>query len=369
MRSGVFATLTLILSLATVSNAAPEANFAGWPEDWISAYQRFEKFVATQNENVPETDVTISPTGVITSDLPDSVDRETFTTAVFFQEGVDILEMGLKGQFLNGRREGTYAICLRTTGKLVGYQYVHPLRWFQVEPAKAVGDRSRRGTVRMIEQPQPEMDNWPNDRLLRYHDFQVLPHNNPLEFIRVNKKVSPKITLAVTNAGIIQRQKLDDAHEKLLRWRIYFNGHVVEKDAATGDLQHAVAQGMGSYVAFVGVEGPNGFMPVSNFLQFPLFPELDGHMAVVPAVTNADGLPDSVRAALSPDQLDELRTIAGQFKEADAHDRAMSYALDSIRLATDRKKQALISLWQEWAWNVGMVKSAITRINMAEETK
>ena len=351
---------------------------SGWPDGWIDTYHRFEKFISAQKEGLPESDLEISPTGGIQTSLPAEVDRETHTTVVFYHEGADILEMGLsKDLFGQGRQSffppSTYAVCLKTCGTLVGYQFRYPLTWFQTERAKADHFGKDHLTIRVIEPPQPADDYWPNERLLRFCDFLVLPKNNPLIFLRKNHKVTPSVDLAVTNAGVIQRTKLDDSMEKYLRWRIYYNGRLIEKGVATGDLHHATTQGPGTYVAFVGVEGPNGFMPVSNHLQFPLFPERNGSMAVLPTASNGDGVPDFLRDTLAADQMANLRDSVGWQTPHQPYNAATIYGLRSLGSMTDEKKQSLLSLWSAWAWSVDLAKgdpnSEIGRIHIATEAK
>ncbi|MDR3401040.1 MAG: hypothetical protein P4L99_00970 [Chthoniobacter sp.] len=381
MRHATVTILALLLAAVTGCGAEPEQSFAGWPKGWVETYQRFEKFIAAQKESVPASDLEFSPEGGISTSRPAEINPVTHTTVVFYRQGADILEMGMNGGLFEEGRQGLfppgiYATCLMTCGKMVGYQYIHPLQWFQVEPAGAGdapdGRNAGRMTIRTIEQPQPEADYWPNDRLLRFCDFQALPNRGFLAFFREISKVSPSVILAVTNAGVVQREKLDDALEKLLQWRIYCNGRLVEKGSAAEDLHHAVASGVGTYVAFVGVEGPDGFMPVSNYLQFPLFPERDGSMAVLPATSSGDGVPDCLRDALGAEVMDQLRRGLGWKDRFAGYNQATIYGLGTVS-TTDAKKQAVISLWSAWAWSVNLAKvnptSDIRRVNMVTGSK
>ena len=378
-KRAIFAALLILVTNA--SGAETDRDFAGWPENWANTYRHFEKFIAAQYANVPTTDLTLSPRGEVQTDLPGEIDPQRFpqrhTTIAFYKNGAEILEMQLKGGlFSEGRNRlfppGTYATCLVTCDELAGYQFRHPLRWLQVNHARfgMENDIQTEGplAVQMIAQPEPGGDFWPNDRLLRFRDFQVLPHYNPLQSFRENRRVSPNVTLAVSNSGTIQRDKLDAALEKLLRWRIYHNGRLVENGWATDDIRHAAVRGMGTYVAFVGVDGPTGFMPVSNLLQFPLFPERNGSLAVCPSTTQEAGVPDCLFDALDPEQMNRLRRSIGWRARRDPYDASTIYCLNDIGEVSDPEKQAVISLWSAWGWSVNLAKanpvSEIGRIRM-----
>lgn len=365
-------TLSALLLTGTVGGTVSGEPFAGWPKSWSDVYYRFEKFIATQNEYVMPPVLTILPQGKLEHDI----DLNRKPTLVLFTEGRCILESGCDHYTLEGNeaffQPGIYAACFKSFDNLFGYQYSHPLTWFQVDHVRNHGKSAIRGETRlrvsMLAQPQPTDDYWPNDRLLRFWDFQVFPRINPLEFYRNNNKVSPKVTLAVTNAGIVQRDKLDDPAEKILRWRIYLNGRLVERGSATGDINHAVRRGTGSYVAFVGLEGPNGFMPVSNLLEFPLFPERNGTMAVLPSL-DEDGLPYRVHDALKPDQCSRLLENPDWTAPRDASCRSVAIDWCSTFLIDEVKKQELVSLWGSWSWQINTAKSSpnafISCINLA----
>jgi hypothetical protein len=258
---------------------------------------------------------------------------------------------------------GTYAAALHTCGSPVGYQFVHPLKWFQIESAKRGDHRDARTeghrSIRPTEPAQPATESWPNDRLLQFWDFQVFPHVNPQKFYGDNNKVSPKLIIAVTKAGVIQREKLDEALEKLLHWRIYYNGRLVEQGSATDDLHHAAARGVGTYAAFVGVEGPNGFMPVCNFLQFPLFPERDGSLVVLPSAADGEGVPDFLVDSLAPDQMTALRATEPWPGKRDPYNKATIYAMDAVGPVADAKKRSRIALWCTWAYEVDLANGAL----------
>jgi hypothetical protein len=362
MRHWINIMSAVLLVVVGASSAEADDEFAGWPKSWTNAYLQFEEFIATQRENVATSDLKITPEGKILTKLPADLNLPTHTTAVFYRQGADVFEMKVGvNLFDEGRAHdfppGTYAACLHTFGRPAGYQFVHPLTWFQIESAQA--DNNPALSVRTIEQPQPGPDFWPNDRLLSFWDFHVFPRVNPNEFYEDNRKVSPHVIMAVTKAGMIQREKIDDALEKLLQWRIYYNGRLVEKGPATGDLRHTPAQGVGTYAVFVGVEGPGGFMPVSNFLQFPLFPERDGRFVVTPSTTDGEGVPDFLVDCLTPDQMTALRTSDTWQEVRDAYNKATIYGMDAIGPVSDPKKQALISLWAAWAYNVNLAKGAL----------
>jgi hypothetical protein len=124
----------------------------------------------------------------------------------------------------------------------------------------------------MIPSPQPSDEFWPNERLFRFIDFDIFPDHDPHGLRQQNNKVKPAVTLTVAESNAIVRESLDPALEVLLHWRIYYNGRLIEKGSATGATRFPCDHGEGFYQAFVGVEGPTGFMPVSNLLKFSLPP-------------------------------------------------------------------------------------------------
>lgn len=114
-------------------------------------------------------------------------------------------------------------------------------------------------------------------------------------------------------------------------------------------------------------------MPVSNYLQFPLFPERGGGMAVLPTVSKGDGVPDFLRDTLIPGQMAELRDSDAWKAPYQFYNAATIYGLRSLAPTADEKKQSLLSLWSAWAWSVNLAKdtpnSDIGRIHIATEAK
>ena len=135
--------------------------------------------------------------------------------------------------------------------------------------------------------------------MLHFLDFDIFPHGSPSHLHTGSRKVTPVVHLKLDNHGIVERDLLPNAGaEQLLRWRIYHNGRLVRRDSAAGITHIDTNLGSGTYQVWMGVEGPNGFMPVSNLLEYPLFPDASGNKVVVPVDTDGDGMPDFF-AALS----------------------------------------------------------------------
>ena len=178
---------------------------------------------------------------------------------------------------------GPYATYIESCGPL-GYQTHFPIVW--IETHQAAGPAGSTLQIRATKAPGPGESVWPNEQSQLFKDFHVFPNINPNKIYEANSKVTPPALLRVTHKGVIKRETLfEPAVEELLHWRVYHEGRLIEEGPAAGMKTFDPKSGVGSYVAWIGVVGPNGFMPVSNLLEYPLFPTDTGEN-VIPAVNN-----------------------------------------------------------------------------------
>ena len=70
----------------------------------------------------------------------------------------------------------------------------------------------------------------------------------------------------------------------------------MNRDAASGVTRFDTDRGPGTYQVWLGVDGPSGFMPVSTFLEYPLFPDASGKNVIIPPDADDDGTPDFIAA-------------------------------------------------------------------------
>ena len=285
------------------------AEFAGWPDTWVAAYEHFDRFIAGQTTTWPAARLEIAEDGTITHGvrLHGSINEHVYF--YLFHYGRGILEVGMAENLGNRYpfQIGEYTACVRISSKY-GYQYVYPAVRFAMDalPAGSAppGSDDFPLRVRTLAAPADSESVWPNERMLHFLDFDIFPHGSPSHLHTGSRKVTPVVHLKLDNHGIVERDLLPNAGaEQLLRWRIYHNGRLVRRDSAAGITHIDTNLGSGTYQVWMGVEGPNGFMPVSNLLEYPLFPDASGNKVVVPVDTDGDGMPDFFAALSATEEL------------------------------------------------------------------
>jgi hypothetical protein len=357
--------LAAALLPAAVSGEEPPVTLESWPQNWVETYRKFETFLAEQARYVPASGLEILPDGTILHAIPLSDKSANRPGISFYQNGSQVLDMVAGGTLFGEARKrifrsGTYAAGMHYAGA-AGYQFLCPLVWFQIYSPKTEENSTSREQdslrVRMIDPPQPAEDYWPNKRMLRFLDFHIFPNRHRDDVYKKNSRVTPDVVLSVTNSGAIVRAKLDEPLERLLRWWIYQNGRLIEHGTAEAEIRREPLREPGSYIAFVGVDGPQGFMPVSNVLKFPLFPEKDGKMAVLPSATNTSRVPDFLLDVISHDQLlDHLAKAPPGGNEGGYYNNRFIYTFGSVGPFADREKEALFQLWSAWCWKINNAK-------------
>lgn len=372
--------LRVLLSLPLlVAGNPPTDPFAGWPSGWVATYQRFEKYNQSIAQHFPRADLEISPSGQPLH----SVKLFTSTTEhlgfEFYRNGSRILSRAdsktsfseISGTFL----PDTYAVVMKSCGSL-GYQYLYPITWFKTEyseTSKWSGDKNQL-VFTMIKAPDVPEDFWPNERMLKYLDFHVFPKENPRELLQKNSKVEPSISLSVTISGTIVREELTPELEKLLQWRVYHDGQLINKSFAANITRLNIAEKMGDYLVFVGIVGPSGFMPVSNLLHFPLFPKKPEGFEVFPSINPTTRLPLLFEDCL-PENVRQEILEAAQTKSGGGwgyYNRAAIYWLSAGYRTGDPEKDRILKLWSPWSFTLNGLQfnpnRYISEINIASET-
>ena len=352
LTSSSLAVCVFLASLVRLEAAAPDF-FAGWPQSWVAACERFEAYNVSREQLVPSAGLDISPKGKMTTQVAPS---NTLTERIgldVFSDGNLVLETTVATLDLgdSGRRSfvspATYTAALKSAGS-TGYQYYYPFVRFEITDFEEPDGSGRLSSkVRQVSGPQTPESVWPNERIFRFLDFHIFPSRNLSDIYVENSKVTPNITLRVDNAGLVTRNTLEAPLESLLRWRVYRNGKLIKQDAAGGVARWEVGKEWGSYQVLIGVDCPKGFMPVSNLLTFPLFPTSSGGVCVFPRVTNIERFPDFLLDILSQDTRTELMAMEIS-REMGYYNTRSVYFLSRSASFGDRKKDVLFRLWHDW---------------------
>ena len=346
--------------LAGAARAADPDPFAQWPESWANAYRRFERFSADRDKFMPSGKLEISPRGEITYQEEIATEWDKNAVLDFYRDGDNFLGSGkTSALFSDGRSRrfppAKYAVRLHVA-KPGNIQNLYPLTWFETyrDPrARERGETNGEPLIRHIPAPEPAEDFWPYERLLKFIDFTRWKSSSPAPKDVIQKILSPSIAFTLGPTGVLTREKLDEPLEKLLHWRIYRDGRLIERGPAADVIRFPIEWGPGVYQVFVGVEGPGGFMPVSQPLQFPLFPEKNGGLAVFPSMTNPTGFPDFLVDVLPPEVMEELLALKHSPKARPTFYNVFSFAyMSAIDPLEDEKKDSLRRLWGTWGWSL-----------------
>jgi len=239
-----------------------------WPAGWKQSYLRFQRFIETRNKHWPASQLTVDPKGKVTCKKPDFITTKQGNYVVY-EHGCLLLQRGCNSSFSLPQlfTAGTYTMYFQSVTEL-GYQYFPPLLHIKITE-----DDYGVKTCQMLD-PKEEENHWPNRRGLLFIDFNTLSARLAVYIYTHNYKTNPSILLQVDHQANLHRKKLDNPNaERLLRWRIYHNGKLKESGPATGITVKPSTYGPGSYLAFLAIEGPQGWMPVSNLADYYIHPE------------------------------------------------------------------------------------------------
>lgn len=352
-----------VCSEVQASDRVQKNAYANWPPGWVSAYERFENFIRQKQENFPQITLEVSPDGKISHDIQFHKGRAENLSFTFIRNGTQRLSTGLSNDRSDGIPNlipGKYALIVESTGFL-GYQSLYPITWIDISAASATNDsRSKDDTkpfFKVVDPPKEAEKHWPNERLEYFFDFHILPKHFPSDILVSNTKVNPSVRIWVDNKGTITREKLDESQEKALHWRIYHNGKLIERATARNTTQKILSNGPGTYQVLVGVEGPSGFMPVSNLLEFPLFPEKSGELAIFPSAKDVPGFPDFLIRIMGQDQAYNVLSRGESSERSNSASRGYNQATvyrlnDSDNPSSKPEDKELFYLWRAWAWKI-----------------
>lgn len=328
MIRGLLTALILCASPASLfAESKSNLAFEGWPASWVEAYLRFEAFIEAREKYWDTYDLEILPHG----------ESLHYARYVERSRGAGLT---IESTY-NGRRlpfitkppaeyfeyfPSMTASAALKLGTEQGYQYGLPVVWYEIT-ADTTSPSARRHNnyiYRKLPINGNNTDFFPNNRILHFFDFHILPGGHPWDVFGENRRVSPSLRITINNEGLIERDVLaEPAVEKLLRWIVYKDGKLIVDQPVNGNLNFSPGADMGAYVAFLAVQGRSGYLPVSNVLFYPLFPTTTG------------------ATSLWPEDLNRNKSLDVLYLKAD----------NPNALSAKEKFQAQ-QLWDEWDYNI-----------------
>ena len=343
-----------------VPSTAQEAGLDDWPASWAATYRRFEGFLSARKQYWPAAGLRLVGDTSFAHAIPETDSKSRVGLEVFAAGATSLHRATRRTEAtdLSVFPPGIYCVCAKTTGTL-GYQYHFPLMWWEsVRREGAPTERSRPNAnmIRVIPAPGEGMAVWPNERLLAYMDFHIFTgHRDPNQILKENESMIPAVRLGCDQHGTIHREILADGKaEGLLRWRIYHDGKLVNSGNASGIGSLDLKQGPGNYLVILGADGPAGFLPASNFLMFPLFPDGDGKPLIVPRDTDSDGTPDFIEEMMASGDAGTVDVPDDQDSDGDGLtdiEEAGPRKLLQAEQPKERERE-LLRLWGQWEYEL-----------------
>ena len=336
-----------------------EAAFAKWPEGWASTYRRFEGFIAAKKLFWPASGLQLVDATGFLHNVP-YMDPSKHVGLEILARGGHVLTTTTRLKEptnLAHLRPGLYSVCAESTG-LFSYQHHFPIVWFESVETEVPGPRTlpHENQLRIVPAPGDGMAVWPNERLVSYLDFHIFAGHQYRDDIETNNQtVSPTVHLGIDEHGVVKRELLTDAMaEALLHWRIYHDGKLVESGPVAGTARREMTHGPGNYLVLVGAEGPAGFLPVSNFLDFPLFPDGDQKPRVYPRDTDADGTPDFIQTMMDSATATTADIPEGQDSDNDGLSDVEEAGPHAIAPAasSNAEDNRMLQLWGQWNYEL-----------------
>lgn len=256
----------IIFLLCSISMGWSAETMDTWPAGWKQTYLRFQNFITTRKQHWPSSGLVVDKQSRVLYKNPDFIAPKKGGYVVY-EYGTQIREGRNHGTPLTQTfTKGTYTLYYKSVTEL-SYQYFPPLLRIKIsEDANGVKTTKTLDT-------KDELNYWPNSRGLLFIDFNTLSSRLAHNIYIHNYKTNPSILLQVDHQANLRRKKLDSPDaERLLHWRIYHNGILKESGPAKDITLKSSTYGVGSYLAFLAIEGPDGFMPVSNFAEYYIHP-------------------------------------------------------------------------------------------------
>ncbi len=297
--------LLCILASSLFAESKIHSTFDGWPITWKDTYLRFEAFIQDREKYWGHYDLEFLEDG----------QGLYFARYIGEERRVGLqVEANYAGRYLISTKdcrlklpteyfEHFNSMKISATLKLgteLGYQYGLPVVWYEITPKKGArrsnAELSTEGySYRKLELDGEDTKLYPNNRILLFYDYHILPGGHPWDIYGENQRISPNIHITVDNQGLIERNVLEDeSAERLLRWVVYKDGELIVDRPVEGEVAFTPDTVPASYVAFVSVMGPSGYMPVSNVLLYPLFPTTSGSSSLWPEDKNRNNTLDVI---------------------------------------------------------------------------
>lgn len=294
-----------------------DITYPNLPESWQKSYDRLNRFIATKKEYWPNSHLIFSSDG--------SFDFSLTNNELNSRLALNLDELGARGggwqlervvnsvpDSLNDRsirlNPGIYAASMRTLGK-----FNEPIVWFEVKYSEKASVSRKLASDRVFHEippPRNPKSLWPNVRINYFVDLHASSNvSAKRNLFERNKIVTPSATLLIRNDGVIERELFKDPkYEAIIRWYIYKNNELIVKQPAEDQNFIEINHGYGTYRAFLCYEGPEGILPVSNILRFPLFPD-NQQLYCIPKDSNNNQLPDVIEAELNSQRKSELYAL------------------------------------------------------------
>jgi hypothetical protein len=198
---------------------------------------------------------------------------------------------------------GLYSAHVKTASA-IGYQHHDPKIWFKLLEIDNGGEPNKGFKIVQLEDDPYGETRIPNLRLTNFRDFHVFTGSrNPNDIRKKNKLLIPPVDLRIIENRSVEASGLDRLEQMpKLFWWIYRDGHLIDRMPVDDSRRLTVDEGIGNYYTFIAVEGPNGFMPVSNIVNFPLFPKKGGGFECFPMDHNGNQLPDCLEDSYNKEQ-------------------------------------------------------------------